>query len=110
MTLDAARRAAIDSALQDTARRRFWDLMAANIRTNHVHIVADTLGKPGSLALNAFKANATREMRERGVWDSTRSPWSDKGSIRHLWNEQAVAAAIEYVLHGQGGDLPRFDR
>jgi REP element-mobilizing transposase RayT len=109
VTLDAARRQAIECALTDTCRRRFWGLMAHNIRTNHAHVVVDTLGKAGSLALNAFKANATREMRQRGLWQINRSPWSDKGSIRHLWNEQSVAAAIEYVLHGQGGELQKFD-
>lgn len=109
VTLDAARRRAVEFAIMDTCRRRFWDLTAHNIRTNHVHAVVDTLGKEGSLALNALKANSTREMRQRGLWESDRSPWSDKGSCRGLWNEQSVAAAIEYVLHGQGGELPKFD-
>ena len=110
VTLCTARRAAIEFAITDTCRRRFWDLMAHNIRTNHAHAVVDTLGKEGSLALNALKANSTRELRQRGQWESPRSPWADKGSCRGLWNEQSVAAAIEYVLHGQGGDLPKFDR
>ena len=28
---------------------------------------------------------------------------------RYLWNERSVAQAIEYVLYGQGDDLPDFD-
>ena len=61
------------------------------------------------LLLNAFKANATRKMRENGCWTSESSPWADKGSKRYLWNEASVARAIEYVLFGQGDDLPDFD-
>jgi len=26
-----------------------------------------------------------------------------------LWNQQSVAKAIEYVLYGQGGELPDFE-
>jgi hypothetical protein len=26
-----------------------------------------------------------------------------------LWNEKSVARAIDYVLYGQGDDLPDFD-
>ena len=37
------------------------------------------------------------------------SPWADKGSKRKLWNERSVARAIDYVMNGQGDDLPDFD-
>ena len=59
--------------------------------------------------LNAFKANATRRLREDGLWQHAFSPWADKGSKRKLWNERSVARAIDYVLNGQGDDLPDFD-
>jgi hypothetical protein len=48
-------------------------------------------------------------MREDGCWASDKTPWADKGSERWLWTEEHIAAAVEYVLFGQGGDLPRFD-
>ena len=60
-------------------------------------------------ALNAFKAYATRKMRENGCWHSEYSPWADKGSKRNLWNERSVEKAIEYILYGQGDDVPDFD-
>ena len=62
-----------------------------------------------SLVLNAFKANATRKLREDHLWPHPFSPWADKGSKRRLWNERSVANAIDYVLNGQGDDLPNFD-
>ena len=50
--------------------------------------------------------NTTLKMRQSGYWNSEQSPWVDKGSKRYLWNEQSVARAIEYVLFGQGDELP----
>ena len=60
-------------------------------------------------ALTAFKANATRQMREDGCWRRDSSPWAEKGSNRYLWNERSVAQAIDYVLYGQGDEPPDFD-
>ena len=110
MKLNADRRRAVENAIRETCSIRDWSLFAVNIRTNHVHTVVATGGKAGELALNAFKANATRQMREDGCWRSERSPWADKGSCRRLWNENSISNAIDYVLYGQGDDLPDFDR
>ena len=60
-------------------------------------------------ALNAFKAYATRQMRNDGSWRESHSPWADRGSKRRLWNERSVAQAIDYVLNGQGDELPEFE-
>ena len=79
-----------------------------NVRTNHTHTVVSA-NRKASLVLNAFKANATRQLRQDGLWPYSVSPWADKGSKRRLWNERSVAKAIDYVLNGQGVDLPDFD-
>jgi len=67
-----------------------------------------TANRKPELVLNAFKANATRQLREDRLWPYAFSPWVDKGSKVRLWNERSVANAINYVLHGQGGDLPKL--
>jgi hypothetical protein len=48
-------------------------------------------------------------MRLDGCWRHKYSPWAEKGSRRYLWNERSVALAIDYVLYGQGDELPNFD-
>jgi REP element-mobilizing transposase RayT len=106
--LGARERQAVQKAIRETCSIRKWQLQALNVRTNHVHTVVTANRKPG-LVLNAFKANATRQLREDQLWPHQFSPWADKGSKRLLWNERSVANAIDYVLNGQGGDLPRFD-
>jgi REP element-mobilizing transposase RayT len=107
--LNANQRASIENAIRDTCIRRNWLLRAINVRTNHVHTVVSIGEKKPEIALNAFKANATRQMREDGNWLNEHSPWVDKGSKRNLWNERSVERAIDYVINGQGGDLPDFD-
>lgn len=99
----------MEKAIRETCNIRKWHLHAINIRTNHVHAVVSIDEKKPENALNAFKANATREMRQSGCWKSERSPWADKGSKRYLWNERSVALAVDYVVNGQGDELPDFD-
>ena len=109
VVLTAAQRACVEAAVHETCEIRQWQLHAMNARTNHVHTVVAIGAKKPDVALNAFKANATRKMREDGCWHSELSPWVAKGSKRYLWNERSLARAIDYVLYGQGDDLPDFD-
>ena len=106
--LDAARRSAVEAAIRETCEKRGWLLRAINVRTNHVHTVVTTGCKPEPVLI-AFKANATRQMREDGCWPHEHRPWADKGSRRYLWTDRHVERAIDYVINGQGNDLPNFD-
>ena len=54
----------------------------------------------------AFKANATRKMREAGTWQIGRSPWVRRESKKYLWTEKELMDAIAYVLYDQGEPLP----
>ena len=108
LLLTASQRKSIGVAIRESCEVRKWSLLALNARTNHVHSVV-TASCSAELVLNAFKANATRQLRGDGLWPHTFSPWADKGSNRRLWNQQSVARAVDYVLYGQGDDLPEFD-
>jgi REP element-mobilizing transposase RayT len=107
--LTAIQRVSVETAIRETCAHRNWHLRAISVRTNHVHLVASIGDKTPGLALNAFKANATRQMRLDGCWGHEHSPWVDNGSKRNLWNERSVERAIEYVINGQGDKLPEFD-
>ena len=78
LVLDASQRASVESAIRETCVYRRWILHAINVRTNHVHTVVSIGNKKSELALNAFKANATRQMRRDGCWTLSHSPWVDK--------------------------------
>jgi len=103
--LDARMRRSVEKAIRETCRIRNWTLLAINVRTNHVHVVIVIGPKKPGIALNALKANATRQMRADGCWTSDQTPWADKGSERYLWNESSVAKAIDYVTNRQGDDI-----
>ena len=107
--LNAACRKSVDKAIRETCTKRKWDLNAINTRTNHAHSVIAIGAKSPDLALIALKANATRQLREDGLWVHEHSPWADKGSKRRLWNERSVWEACDYVNNRQGDDLPDFD-
>jgi REP element-mobilizing transposase RayT len=109
LILNATKRRTVEAAIRETCDVRKWCLSAINVRTNHVHTVVTAANKEPSLVLNAFKANATRKLREAGLWPHNYSPWADKGSKRRLWNERSVARAVDYVVNGQGSRLPDFD-
>ncbi len=109
VVLDASRRVSVETAIRGTCVHRRWTLRAINVRSNHVHIVVSIGGMKSELALNAFKSNATRQMKEDGCWQMDHSPWVDKGSRRNLWNERSVERAIDYVINGQGDELPEFE-
>ncbi|MBS1796187.1 MAG: transposase [Acidobacteria bacterium] len=107
--LDAERRKIVEEAIRELCDAKNWLLHAINVRTNHVHKVVSIGEDRSSRALNALKARATRRLRENNRWNYDHSPWAEKGSRRRLWNERSIATAIEYVLNGQGAELPVFD-
>ena len=106
--LDAAMRTSVEKAIRECCDHREWLLYGINVRTNHVHLVAAIGNTKSANALGAFKANATRELRDKNLWKFEHSPWVDKGSVRNLWNQEHVSKAVSYVLFGQGNDLPKF--
>jgi REP element-mobilizing transposase RayT len=109
LILNASQRHSVDLAVREVCVNREWLLHAFNVRTNHVHSVVSIGAAKPERALNAFKAYATRRMRQDGNWVEPHSPWADKGSKRGLWNERSLALAIDYVINGQGEDLPDLE-
>ncbi len=107
--LNIDQRKSVGAAVRDTCSIRKWLLYAENVRSNHVHSVVSAGGRKPGIYLNALKANATRALRENGLYWSESSPWSDKGSTRWLWTEGHLSAAIDYVLYSQGDDFFALD-
>ena len=102
--LSRRRRMAVEEAIRETCKLRKWEFWTTNIRTNHVHTVVSALCKPEKI-LAAFKANATRKLRETGCWHSSRTPWVHRGSKKYLWTESDVINAVLYVEYEQGEPL-----
>jgi REP element-mobilizing transposase RayT len=104
----AKERAIVESAIREVCRFRGYALYAINVRTNHVHVVVSNSTIPERM-MDAFKAYATRKLRSAKLVGEENKLWSRHGSTRYLWTDEHIATAIDYVLNGQGGELPRFD-
>ena len=115
VTLDARQRRVVEAAIRGVCTHRQYVVHALNVRTNHVHCVVAVARPPGSAPckpepmLDAFKAYATRALRQAGSIGSNTKLWSRHGSTIYLWTEQDVGKAIEYVTVGQGDELFRRD-
>jgi REP element-mobilizing transposase RayT len=108
VTLDGYQRSVVEKAIREVCKHREYKLLAINVRTNHVHTVVSAQVKPEPI-LQAFQAYATRKLREAGLLTRKIKPWSRHGSTPYLWKEKQVERAIDYVINGQGDDLPSFD-
>jgi REP element-mobilizing transposase RayT len=107
-TMDAPRRAVVLSALQQVCVSRGWALLAAHVRSNHVHVVVRTDVRPEKI-LNAFKSYASRALNEMSVDAVGRKRWARHGSTQWLWKHEQVSAAISYVVHEQGRQMAVMD-
>jgi len=87
--LNSRQREVVKGAIHETCTIRGWQLWSVNIRTNHVHVVVSANKKPEAV-LSALKANATRAMREAGLWTSDLRPWEFRGSKNYLWSEKPI--------------------
>ena len=101
ITLNPAQRTVIEKAIHEVCEHRGYDLVAVNARTNHVHSVVKAPCKPERV-MGTFKAYATRQLREAGLFGRDTRPWARHGSTPYLWTEEAVERAVDYVINGQG--------
>ena len=106
--LDGSQRKAVDTAIRQVCSYRGWKLFAINIRTNHVHLVVWLGDARAEWSVGGFKGWGIEALRLDGLWAFSHSPWVDGGSKRYLWKETSVSAACDYVINGQGDDLPDF--
>jgi REP element-mobilizing transposase RayT len=81
--MDRTRRAAVLSAIVERCSDSRWNLQAAHVRTNHVHIVVDGDVRPERI-MNDLKSYASRCLNGLGLDDSARKRWARHGSTRWL--------------------------
>lgn len=105
--LDQVRRAAVLEAIQEVCTHRCWSLLAAHVRSSHVHTVVATEVRPERV-MTAFKAYASRRLNSLGMDEPGRKRWARHGSTRWLWKPEHVSAAIQYVVAEQGDAMSVF--
>jgi REP element-mobilizing transposase RayT len=105
--MDERRRHAVLEAVIDRCTRHDWRLLAAHIRTNHVHVVLESENKP-EFVMTQLKCASSRRLNELGYDHPARKRWARHGSTQWLFTRESVQHAIRYVLEGQGEPLSTF--
>lgn len=106
--MDARRREAVLSSLLDRCSQHQWRLLAAHVRSNHVHLVLDASIRPERV-MNDLKSFASRCLNQTGLDEPARKRWARHGSARWLWKPESVSAAIRYVVDEQGEPMAVFE-
>ncbi len=99
--MDHLRRNAVLEAIIERCRQRDWDLLAAHIRSNHVHLILAADTTPERI-MNDIKSCASRSLNQLGFDTPERKRWARHGSTRHLYGRKNTDAAIRYVVESQG--------
>lgn len=108
LTLDTEQRNITETTIADHCRIRRWRLLAVSCRTQHVHVVVAAPNRDPEEVMDQFKAWCTRRLKEhlaskpeaqakvRHNW------WTQRGSMRRLFDEARAEEAVRYVLECQG--------
>ncbi len=105
--LDSDGRTAVLEALMEVCLHRGWNLLAAHVRTNHVHVVVEAEVRPEKV-MTDFKSYASRGLTRLGRDGPDRKRWARHGSTRWLWKDQDVRDAMRYVVEEQGEPMAVF--
>jgi REP element-mobilizing transposase RayT len=92
--LHCEQRQIVLQAIIGVCRHRGWTLMAAHVRTTHVHVVVAAETTPERI-MNSLKSYSSRAL-------NCRSRWARHGSTVYLWNRDAIFNAVRYVVSKQG--------
>jgi REP element-mobilizing transposase RayT len=101
---EAARRSVLGSILE-VCTIRGWNLLAAHIRTNHVHAVLEADAIPEKVLLD-FKVNSSRALNRL---EGKRMRSARHASTRHLWTKTEIDRAVSYVVSKQGQPMSLYE-
>ena len=73
--MDRVRRDAVLEAIQGVCAHRGWNLLAAHVRSNHVHTVVEAEVPPERIT-NDFKAYASRPLNRMRLEEPGRKRWA----------------------------------
>ncbi len=107
-SMDCSRREVVLAALLERCQQQQWALLAAHVRTNHVHLVVEAEASPERV-MNDVKAYASRRLNQTELDELARKRWARHGSTRWLWEPEHVSAAIRYVVDEQGERMAVFE-
>ncbi len=104
-TLNEKLRQIVLSSLVETSQTLQWELHAAHVRTNHIHLIVSAPIPPEKV-LSSLKRYCTRALNM--TEQKGQSRWSRHGSTRYLWCDRDIYFALHYVVHQQGEKMALY--
>ena len=80
--LDESRRGIVLKTIIDVCKHRQWGLLAAHIRTNHVHIVVHAMPSPEQI-MGTIKSYASRHLNEAKLDGNRKNRWTRHDTAVH---------------------------
>jgi REP element-mobilizing transposase RayT len=98
--LTQEQRSLVEQQIEATCSHRHWLLHAVNCRSNHVHVVVSAAGVSAKRIRSDLKSWTSRILKRE--YDAERENWwAERGSIRFLYDKEALEAAVVYVAEAQ---------
>ncbi|MCX6617679.1 MAG: transposase [Acidobacteria bacterium] len=100
-------RGSVLATIKQVCSYRGWLLLAAHVRTAHVHLVVRAHAAPERV-MNDCKAYASRNLNLIEPGSRDRKRWARHGSTNYLWKVEDVEAAIQYAAEEQDEPMALF--
>jgi REP element-mobilizing transposase RayT len=86
-------------AVREVCGERGLSMLAAHVRSTHIHVAAEIGDEPPAMVANAFKRRASRLMNSAGYHAAHARRWARGGSYVRV---RKPDEAIRYVVERQG--------
>jgi REP element-mobilizing transposase RayT len=106
--LGVTQRQVVLNSVQEVCFFHGWSLLAAHVRSNHVHVVTTANCRPERV-MNALKAYSSRALNRFALDGPDRRRLARHGSTQYLWTDVAIATAVQYVVREQGEPMTVFE-
>jgi REP element-mobilizing transposase RayT len=106
--LDKNRRAVVLENIQEVCAYKKWQLLAAHVRVNHIHLVVQAGKETPESIMRSLKSYASRALNQSFAESPRRKRWARHGSTRYIWTAESLKTVVEYVKDGQGPPMSLF--
>ncbi len=94
-------------AIIDICKDNHWNLHAAHVRTNHIHMVAEGRHKP-EIIMTRIKSKATKYLKKSHLKIQRKDYWARHGSTKYLYDFENYYRAMRYTIERQGKPLALY--
>ncbi|HLB56134.1 MAG TPA: transposase [Coxiellaceae bacterium] len=102
--MDESQRKIVLQSIIDTCKFSNWHLHAAQVRTNHMHVVVTSEKAPEKIAIS-LKAYATRYLKQQNPELNRERFWSRGASTGYIFQEEFLFRAMQYTIEDQGKEM-----